>query len=585
MGLSAVVLLYIGRGQVIRADTLNYAARLGTEPLGDALFHTPPNKYLIAPPLLLYYSMFQAFGLAADLPYRIITAALVLVCAGLFFVLARRRVGDWLALPPTFMLLVFGAGWETVLTAIRIPSLIAVAAGLAGLIALERRDRRGDIGAALALTVAVASHPVGLSFLAASMVLIATRPSPQRWRSAWIPAIPAAVFAAWWLFLRAPTTAAPFSTHPRDVVNFAVDSWTMLVASVSGLAGVVPHPAFGQTLAQLAAALLAGVILASLGMRFRRVPPSLWAALTALLVLLISTRLAPNAFTRSPDAPRYLYPEGVLFLLVLTEVAAVVELRRWGAAAAAAILALGLAYNFNQLRDGGTILRRDAEVAVGQYTAYEIAGSRLQASYQPEPISPNAGTYIDAAEAYGSAAETEAELVHDPLAMRQAADAALVGSLGVGLDPSPRTVRAGGHAPRMDRILSGRVLRTSHCVRMIPPAARTSKQTMVPVDPTPSPKRALKAAIRNEPVKPIPVVPVLGELSVRPGELRISTAGKISRVAVLLGKFALPPSAQLDQVYGSHQATLRLPAAASTRPWVVAVGASDPVSICTVPTT
>jgi hypothetical protein len=53
MILSFAALLWIGRDQTIRGDNLEYATRLATEGLGHALLHTPPNKYLIAVPLVV----------------------------------------------------------------------------------------------------------------------------------------------------------------------------------------------------------------------------------------------------------------------------------------------------------------------------------------------------------------------------------------------------------------------------------------------------------------------------------------------------------------------------------------------------
>src|SRR5689334_22220093 len=101
---AAAVLLYVGRDQIIRGDALYYGGRLGSESLLRGLFHSPANKYLIAAPLVLYDGMFHAFGLSADLPYRIVSTALVLLCAWLFFVLARRRLG-FAAVVPTALLL------------------------------------------------------------------------------------------------------------------------------------------------------------------------------------------------------------------------------------------------------------------------------------------------------------------------------------------------------------------------------------------------------------------------------------------------------------------------------------------------
>ena len=44
-------------------------------------------------PLLLYSGLFETFGIGSYAPYRVVGIGLVILCAGLFFVLARRRVG------------------------------------------------------------------------------------------------------------------------------------------------------------------------------------------------------------------------------------------------------------------------------------------------------------------------------------------------------------------------------------------------------------------------------------------------------------------------------------------------------------
>ncbi|MEK6326931.1 MAG: hypothetical protein AABM66_05305 [Actinomycetota bacterium] len=575
MALSALALLYWGRDQAIQGEALGYAARLASQPFDHAVLHSPPNKYFIALPLLLYHALFHTFGLAADLPYRLVATALVLLCAGLFFVLARRRVGDLLAVPPTVLLLFFGSGWETVITPLRLPSLIAVAAGLGALIALEKRNRRGDIVAATLLAASVASHPVGLSFLAAAGVLVAFRPWPQPWRSAWLLAVPAAVFGAWWLFLRAPTTAVVFPTRPIDIVHFAVDSWTALTAAVSGLAGVLDEPAFDQTIAQITATALFASLVVLLVMRRGRVPASFWAALAALVVVLVATRLSPGGWLRSPEEIRYLYPEGVLFLLLLTEAAGAARVRGWAALALTGVLALGLAYNVDRLRDGGATARLDSQRALAQYTVYEIAGSSLREDFKPGPFSPTAGEYADAAARYGSVTQPVAELAVAPLLIRQAADAALAGSLGLALRPA-RGRGAAGPPPRVVQELGARVARRHGCLRLQAsrPANGTAPAT-VPLDPSPSNKVALRWALRGETP---PTVPELAELA-PPGEGLVLATPDISKTAILVGRFA-PPAAPLDRPERARFGTLRLPAAGLAQPWRVIVASSEPVTVC-----
>jgi len=577
---SAFALLYWGRDQTIRGDELAYAARLASQPFDHAVLHSPPNNYFIALPLLLYHAMFDAFGLAADLPSRLVVTALVLLCAGLFFVLARRRVGDLLAVPPTVLLLFFGSGWETVITPVRIPSLIAVAAGLGALIVLERRDRRGDIVAAILLTASVASHPVGLSFLAGAGVLIVFRPWPQPWRSAWLLAFPAAVFGAWWLFFRAPTTDVIFPTRPIDIVQFAVDSWTSITAAVSGLAGVLDEPTFDQTIAQIVAAALFASLVVILVMRRFRVPASFWAALTALVVLVGSTRLSPGGFLRSPEEVRYLYPEGVLFLLVLTELAAVARVRGWAALALTGVLVLGLVYNVDRLRDGGATVRLNSQEALAQYTVYEMAGSSLREGFKPSDFFPTAGAYADAASRYGSVTEPAAELAAAPAVVRQAADDALAGSFGLALHPAQGLGSAGSQVPRVVHQLGARVVRGQGCIRLQPsrPASGVAPTT-VPLNPNPSRKAALRRLLRGEAPPARSTAPELAELAPPNGGLRLS-APDISKTAILVGRFASPPSAQLDRPERAHFGTLRLPADGLTLPWRVIVASSEPVTVC-----
>ena len=520
------------------------------------LLHSPPNKYLIAAPLVLYRGMFEVFGLGADVPYRVVTTALVLLCAGLFFVIARRRVGDLLALAPTVLLLFFGAGWETVITPLRIPSLIAVASGLGTLVALERPSRRGNVAAAGLLTVSVASHPVGLAFLAAAAVRVVLRPSPERWRGIWVPAIPAAAFGAWWLFLRAPTTDVIAPTRAIDVVRFVRDSWTAIVAQVTGLAGVIGQPSFDQTVAQVAAAALLAVIVVVVALRWRRVPPSFWAAAAALVVLMAATRLSPGGFLRSPEEVRYLYPEGVLFLLLAVELAGVVGARGWVALAAAVVLALGLAYNLDQLGDGGTEARATSLDALGEYSAYELAGPRLDEAYKPGEFAPSAGDYVDAAAAYGSAADSPAELAQAPLEARQSADAALAGSLGIALRAARSGGGAGTRAPVVDRVLSGQAIDRDGCVRL-QPGPPTAPAPRIPLNPQTAAARALQAAITGRPAKPSPLVPELAELSAVDRGLRVS-APNLRKTVILLGRFAQPPSARLDRAPRGRSAALRI---------------------------
>jgi hypothetical protein len=209
---AAVLLAYESRGEWFGSDDLGYSVRLSTESLHHALLHPPPDKYLIAVPLLLYKALFEIFGMGSYLPFRITGILLVLLCAGLLFVILRRWLPDRFAVPPTLLMLFFGAGSEVLINPVRLPSQIALAAGLGMILALERRDRRGDLAAIALVAVSLASHPIGISFAAVGAVMIVLS-SRDGWKRLWVIVLPGVLFAAWWLFIR----PAPVSNYPNPL--------------------------------------------------------------------------------------------------------------------------------------------------------------------------------------------------------------------------------------------------------------------------------------------------------------------------------------------------------------------------------
>ena len=149
MALSAALIWTLVGQETLLGDEWGYAFERD-EPASQYLLEPPPGKHLIAMPLLLYKAAFDGFGIGSYVPYRIGATSCCSCLCGPLLVLARRRVGDALAVLPTAILLFLGSAWEVLAESSRSPSLIAIAAGLAMLLALERRDLRGDIAACLA---------------------------------------------------------------------------------------------------------------------------------------------------------------------------------------------------------------------------------------------------------------------------------------------------------------------------------------------------------------------------------------------------------------------------------------------------
>ncbi len=543
MVLALAALLWFGRDQTIRGDNLEYATRLATQGLGHPLLHTPPNKYLIAAPLLVYRVMFSVFGLGNYFPYRFLVIVLVLISGGLFFALVRKQVGYLLALPPTILLLFFGSGWEEVLTAIRLPSLIAIASGLGALLALERRELAWDVVAAVLLCIAVASHPTGVAFTAAAAVVVVLSPMPRRWRSAWVFLIPVALFALWYFIWRT-TTPQVFPNTASDVFLFVRESWVMLTATVTGLSGVLPIPVYRQPIAEIAGALLFALLVAVTAVRFRRLPPLYWAALLGLAFLLVSTRLSVGGFLRRPDEVRYLYPETILFLLIFAGLVAGARLPRWVQGAVAVVLLLGLVANFEMLRNGGAISRAKSQVTTGQLSAYRIAGHDVNPGYRPTPLDTPAGLDLAGMARFGSPALTPPELLRASALTRTSADRALAGSLGIRPQSTSERPSRGGPAPDVVDAAAGRATPNHGCVDLSPAGSGGS---------------------------------LVVQLSVPPKGVQLSSSD-MSQVHLLLGRFA-PPTVALPSVKG-RSAILKTPLGGSSVPWKLRVASDRPASVC-----
>jgi hypothetical protein len=524
MVVAAGALIHWGRGGVMIGDDLFYAQRLSENALGHAILHS--NLYLIALPMVLYKAMFEIFGIGSYLPYRLAAIILALLCATLFYAIARPRIGSLLALAPTILLLFFGSGWEVLITGMRIPSLFAIASGLAAILLLEREDGAGDASAAALLCVSVTSHPTGLGFLAAAAVMVAFRPSPRRWKSSWVALIPAALFGAFVVFYQ--RTGDDFPPDISDVLAFARASWTMLTAAVSGLSGVLEAPVYDRLLAEMASMVLLAMILVGAALRWKRLRPTFWAAVAGLVTLVAATRLSPGGLIRAPDSPRYLYPEAVLFLWILVELAAAwrdagtARTRAVVAGLATGVLLLGLWSNLAKLGDASSTVRRDSMVAQGQYSAYDLERGRLRSSYAPNPFAPTAGNYLSAAAAYGSMGLSPSELARAPALERASADIALVGALGLELRPAPP-----------------------------PPPARSCTRS------------------RH-----------FSELDLPAGGAWIG-GDDLGDATFTLGRFADPPIARLTpQVGNSAGAALRIPPDRAGVPWRLQIASRNPVMVC-----
>ncbi len=455
---SATLILWVGRGETFDVDELYYYGRLVddgsrtvTYAFTPAYVLAPFHSHLQAAGRLAYEGMFATAG-ANYFLFRVLGTALLLVCVGLFFELARRRVGAALALAPCVVLLFFGFAREVLLWPFDLHTLLALAAGLGALLCLERDDRAGDVAACALVTLSIAAIEVGLAFLAGIAVSVLMR--SDRARRAWIFAIPLALYAAWWIWARRFGQPEPVSADVGSVAKTIFDSLAVVLGTLTGTNPLPPGSGFvtettwfGRALAVLA------LIGAAVSIRRSGMTRSLWIFLAVLAAFWLLLGLA----ARPPGGSRYLFAGAILVLLAGAELlrnarSAVVVL------AAFALAALALPRNIEALVQGSDEdpLHKDAGSIRTESAMLELARDRVDPAYTPaaDPrvvaaggglfTALPAGVYLASAERNGSLAASLDEVRDSDEHLREIADATLVDALGVGLRPAAAPASARG---------------------------------------------------------------------------------------------------------------------------------------------
>ncbi len=503
MVLAAAFLLYETRGQSLFADEWAFFAIYREWDL-DALLN-PNSGNLVLGPALVYKALFGIFGGGEYVAHRVLWVALDLLNAGLVFVLMRRRVGGWVALPAAALLLVLGGAQEVLGGPLGIGILFTIACGLGALLLLERRDRPGDVAACALLVVAVASYTAGVAFLiAAAVEVLLVRPGRLDWRralrGAWVIAVPVALYGAWriWALQFDDTSVTldnvlslPSSLAASAATVAAVITGTFRVPGSSGIAaGETFTTEIGWVLALAAAGLVA------LRVRARErwpIDPRVWVFAAALISywLLIGANLGP---TRSPEASRYQYPAAVLLFLLAAELGAGVKPNWKAGLAIAAVFFAGLLGNLSNLHEASKFLRVNSEENVAELAALELVRENAQGHLAVEPLAPQAvptddmvipiDSYFAAAEGYGSPADSLDQMKASSNQAREHADAMLVHALALlpvaePLSASAPATRVAG--PLAPEAASGAgVTPAGRCLRVSPQLADAKASFLIP---------------------------------------------------------------------------------------------------------
>jgi hypothetical protein len=401
------------------------------------------NEHLAALPILAFKLLLALFGLGSYAPF----ATLLIVCHGLacfaLWALTRRYVGPWVALAPAAVLATLGPAWHVLLFYASITFVGAVAAGLGMALCLERRDRRGDVGAGILLGVSLLTSSVGLAMVVLAAVLIVLQ-RPTRWRRLWAVAIPVSFYLAWYAGYGVSSVKTANLAHIPHYVFLAAAA---AFASITGLGQTHVSPYLVSTTYGKWVLVAAALVFAFRLIRGLRPPPLTWATLAALVTLWIGEALEYFPGGREANQSRYQYAASALLLLIAATAA-----KGWrpgvrSRIALAAVTLFACGANLVILDDRAGFWTANGNYARAETGALQAARGIVSPDFVPENIynialmgdhnlTPiTAGPYFSAVDEWGSSADTPREILGRPEYAREAAD--LVVATAEDLGPVP----------------------------------------------------------------------------------------------------------------------------------------------------
>jgi hypothetical protein len=452
--LDAVLLLYMGRGLSFFYDDWNFV----TEDYGGGI-HSLLRAHvgnISVFPIAVYKVLFHLVGLNHYAVFRVVLLSLHLLCGGLVYVLAARRVARVPALLAAALVLFLGAAWEDLLWAFQIGYLLSVAGGLAAWVALERRGRWSEVAAMLCVVISAGSSSLGIAVMIGVAVELACG---RRWRSIWIVIIPVCLYALWYLgYGQSQITENGLINAPGFTEDIAA-------AAFGGLVGRSLE--WGRPLALLGVLLVLRRLIRPLP-----VSPRLAGLIATALGLWVITAVARATIT-PPEASRYVYLGAVVIVLAGVELLGEVTITARATALATLLVGFCALTGLTVLHAGAGFLRTTSETVTAELGALELGKAYAQPGYQPDPKrAPQilAGPYLHTVLAIGSTpADTPAKIAASDATARAGADTVLI-ELGVAKLSPLRATRPSplAPAPATASLLGAHELQRQGCLRLTP---------------------------------------------------------------------------------------------------------------------
>jgi len=318
--ISAVAVLLFGQEVFFTVDEISWISASADFNLGNAF--KPYVGHLVVIPKTIYWLVLETVGIRRYVLFQMMTIVSLFLMAALMFEWLRRRVPPFVALAPVLIVLIFPVDHLHYLTGNGITIALALAFGIAALIAWDRSTARGDLLALVLLILGLLTYTIAAPF--AIGLLVAALISKQ-WGRVWVGLLPLLLYGIWRL-VAFETEVEKLEGGPEwdNLLLLAAWSFQSLGAVLAALTGlgfdfssVGGGPAVEQ--GRFLGPALATTSLLALGWWFwqgRRASTDFWLTGSILIALFASQVLVWGTIDfRDPGAPRYLLPGAVLLTL------------------------------------------------------------------------------------------------------------------------------------------------------------------------------------------------------------------------------------------------------------------------------
>lgn len=446
---SGAMLLVLARDLTFFQDTFDFLMNRRELTVDNLL--RPHNEHIVLIPVSIELFFLHVFGMGSARPEYLLLIAMALVAAVLLFIYARRRVGDWLALMATALLLFVGPAWSDLLWPFELAFVGSILFGIAMLLALDREDRTGDVLACVFLTIAAGFSSLGITFMAAAAVHLFVNRRERGWRRAWFVAIPVILFGLWYLGWGHDAESHLSLRNVLDSPRFVVEG---VAVSLESLLGLSKAPIEGPpvTVLDWGEPLLVAAVALVVIQQIRRPGFSrgFWVVLAALATnwFLTAFNYVPG---REPSTGRYMYAAGAFTLLLAVELLRDVRFSRKALAIMGVVTLAAVASNIHFFKDGSDWLKNQSVLTKADLAGIDIARKQVDPSFElapqiagtPSLIDVFAGPYLEAEEEFGTPAYTPQELAEAPEPGRRAADLVISQALPLRTANSPGAAAPG----------------------------------------------------------------------------------------------------------------------------------------------